>query len=126
MFAVQTARVMTGRSAVLGFAGCYHGGLLTFTAADNPLNVPIPTVVAPYNDADRTAALIDAHADELAAVIVEPMIGGGGCIPADESFLRMLRERTAAARHRADLRRGDDVTPRARRAAGALWASRRT
>ncbi len=94
MFAVQTARVMTGRPAVLGFAGCYHGGLLTFTAADNPLNVPIPTVVAPYNDAERTAALMDAHADELAAVIVEPMIGGGGCIPADEAFLRMLRERT--------------------------------
>lgn len=94
MFAVQTARVMTGRASVLGFAGCYHGGLLTFTAADNPLNVPIPTVIAPYNDADQTAALIDAHADELAAVIIEPMIGGGGCIPADESFLRMLRERT--------------------------------
>ncbi len=94
MFAVQTARVMTGRPAVLGFAGCYHGGLLTFTAADNPLNVPIPTVVAPYNDADGTAALIDAHADELAAVIVEPMIGGGGCIPAAPEFLRMLRERT--------------------------------
>lgn len=94
MFAVQTARVMTGRPAVLGFGGCYHGGLLTFTAADNPLNVPIPVVVAPYNDADGTAALIDAHADQLAAVIIEPMIGGSGCIPADESFLHMLRERT--------------------------------
>ena len=94
MFAVQTARVMTGRSSVLGFAGCYHGGLLTFTAADNPLNAPFPTVVAPYNDAERTAALIDAHADELACVIVEPMIGGGGCIAADVAFLRMLRERT--------------------------------
>ncbi len=94
MFAVQTARVMTGRPAVLGFAGCYHGGLLTFTAKDNPLNVPIPTVVAPFNDAEGTAALIDAHADDLACVIVEPMIGGGGCIPADEAFLGLLRERT--------------------------------
>jgi glutamate-1-semialdehyde 2,1-aminomutase len=94
MFAVQTARVMTGRPAVLGFAGCYHGGLLTFTSADTPLNVPIPTVIAPYNNADQTAALIDAHADELACVIIEPMIGGGGCIPADVEFLRMLRERT--------------------------------
>lgn len=94
MFAVQTARVMTGRAKVLGFAGCYHGGLLTFTAADNPLNVPIPTVVAPYNDLERTAALIEAHADELACVIIEPMIGGGGCLPADVAFLRMLRERT--------------------------------
>ena len=94
MFAVQTARVMTGRSTVLGFAGCYHGGLLTFTAAENPLNVPIPTVVAPYNDMEQTAAAIDAHADVLACVIVEPMLGGNGCIPADEAFLSMLRERT--------------------------------
>lgn len=94
MFAVQTARVMTGRPAVLGFAGCYHGGLLTFTAAENPLNVPIPVVVAPYNDLEGAAAMIDAHADQLAAVIVEPMIGGGGCIPASPEFLRMLRERT--------------------------------
>lgn len=94
MFAVQTARVMTGRPSVLGFGGCYHGGLLTFTAASNPLNVPFSTVVAPYNDIERSAALIDAHADELACVIAEPMIGGGGCIAADAGFLHMLRERT--------------------------------
>lgn len=94
-FAVQTARVMTGRPAVLGFAGCYHGGFLTFAAAENPLNVPIPTVVAPYNDSEATAALIEAHASELAAVIVEPMVGSGGCIPARPDFLHMLRERTA-------------------------------
>lgn len=94
MFAVQTARVMTGRSSVFGFAGCYHGGLLTFTAANNPLNVPIPTVIAPYNDIECTAALIDAHADELACVIVEPMLGGNGCIAADVAFLQMLRDRT--------------------------------
>ncbi|HYZ62679.1 MAG TPA: aminotransferase class III-fold pyridoxal phosphate-dependent enzyme [Acetobacteraceae bacterium] len=94
-FAIQTARVMTGRPAVLGFAGCYHGGFLTFTAAENPLNVPIPTVVAPYNDAEATAALIEEHADALAAVIVEPMIGGGGCIPARPDFLQMLRDKTA-------------------------------
>ncbi len=93
-FAVQTARVMTGRPAILGFDGCYHGGFLTFTAAENPLNIPIPVVVAPYNDADQTADLLDEHAESLAAVIVEPMIGGGGCIPADPGFLRMLRERT--------------------------------
>ncbi len=95
MFAVQTARVMTGRPSVMGFGGCYHGGLLTFTAKENPLNVPIPTVVAGYNDLEGSAALIEAHADELACVIVEPMIGGGGCIPAEVGFLRMLRERTA-------------------------------
>ncbi|MFC3124101.1 aspartate aminotransferase family protein [Pseudoroseomonas globiformis] len=93
-FAVQTARVVTGRPAVLGFAGCYHGGFLTFTAKENPLNVPFETVVAPYNNIEASRALIDQHAGRLACVIVEPMIGGGGCIPADPEFLAMLRERT--------------------------------
>lgn len=94
-FAVQTARVATGRPAVMGFAGCYHGGFLTFTAGDNPLNVPIDTIVAPYNDTERAVALIAEHAHKLAAVIVEPMIGGGGCIPADRAFLAALREESA-------------------------------
>jgi glutamate-1-semialdehyde 2,1-aminomutase len=53
--------------------------------------------VAPYNDIDATAALIDANAARLACIIVEPMIGGGGCIPASLGFLTMLRER--ATRH---------------------------
>ena len=94
MFNVQLARVVTGRPGVLGFQGCYHGGFLTFTAKTNPLNVPFETVVGTYNDVEGTAALIDAHADRLAAVIVEPLVGGGGCIPASLDFLRMLRERT--------------------------------
>ncbi len=94
MFNVQLARIVTGRPAVLGFLGCYHGGLLTFTAQSNPLNVPFETVIAPYNDIEATAAAIDANADKLAAVILEPMIGGGGCIPASVEFLAMLREQT--------------------------------
>jgi glutamate-1-semialdehyde 2,1-aminomutase len=94
MFAVQTARVVTDRPAVLGFRGCYHGGFLTFTGATNPMNVPFETVIGTYNDIDATAALIDANAARLAAVIVEPMIGGGGCVPASIAFLKMLRERT--------------------------------
>ena len=97
MFNIQLTRIVTGRPAVLGFQGCYHGGFLTFTAATNPLNVPFETVVAPYNDIDATAALIDSNAARLAAIIIEPMIGGGGCIPADLEFLTMLRER--ATRH---------------------------
>ena len=97
MFNVQLARIATGKPAVLGFQGCYHGGFLTFTAATNPLNVPFETVVAPYNDIEGTAALIDSNASRLAAIIIEPMIGGGGCIPASLEFLKMLRER--ATRH---------------------------
>ena len=93
-FAVQLARNFTGRPAVLGFNGCYHGGFLTFAAKTNPLNVPFETVVATYNDVDATAALIEANAQRLACVIVEPMIGSGGCIPATLQFLAMLRETT--------------------------------
>lgn len=94
MFNIQLARVITGRPAVMGFQGCYHGGFLTFAAQSNPINVPYETVVATYNDIDGTAAMIDANADRIACLILEPMIGGGGCIPASVEFLAMLRERT--------------------------------
>jgi len=79
---------------VMGFNGCYHGGFLTFTAATNPLNVPFETVVGTYNDVEGTRALMAKHADRIAAVIFEPMLGGGGCIPASAEFLKMLREET--------------------------------
>jgi glutamate-1-semialdehyde 2,1-aminomutase len=94
MFAIQLARNFTNRPAVLGFQGCYHGGFLTFSANINPMNVPFETVVAPYNDVDQTAALIERNAQRLACVILEPMIGSGGCIQATLPFLSMLREKT--------------------------------
>ena len=94
MFAIQSARNFTDRPAVLGFQGCYHGGFLTFAANTNPMNVPFDTVVAPYNDVDKTTALIEANAQRLACVVIEPMIGSGGCIPATLQFLSMLREKT--------------------------------
>ena len=52
-----------------------------------PWNAPYEFVVAPYNDLAATTALIDEHATELAAVLVEPMLGSGGCIPAAPEFL---------------------------------------
>jgi len=94
MFAIQLARNFTNRPAVLGFQGCYHGGFLTFSANINPMNVPFETVVATYNDVDQTAALIERNAQGLACVVLEPMIGSGGCIQATLQFLSMLREKT--------------------------------
>jgi glutamate-1-semialdehyde 2,1-aminomutase len=50
--------------------------------------------MAPYNDTDRALALIEGNAADLAAVIVEPMTGSGGCIPATHEFLSALRAAT--------------------------------
>lgn len=94
MFNVQLARIVTGKPAVLGFSGCYHGGFLAFQPSALPLNAPFPSVTATYNDIEGTRALITENADKLACVILEPMIGGGGCIAASLDFLKMLREET--------------------------------
>jgi glutamate-1-semialdehyde 2,1-aminomutase len=92
VFAIQTARAVTGKSAVLTFQGGYHGGVLYFRSGGMPLNLPIPWLTATYNDTEGTAQMIRDNASELAAVIVEPMMGGGGCLPADRDFLFALRQ----------------------------------
>ncbi|HET6159264.1 MAG TPA: aminotransferase class III-fold pyridoxal phosphate-dependent enzyme [Dongiaceae bacterium] len=91
VFAIQTARAATGKPAILTFEGGYHGGVLYFRKGGAPLNLPIQTFSATYNDADGVQEKIRTHAHELAAVIVEPMMGGAGCIPAERDFLVALR-----------------------------------
>jgi len=98
LMALTAARCFTGRPKIMVFGGGYHGGVLYFSGGENsPVNAPYDFVLAPYNDTAGTASLIDQHADTLAAIILEPMLGGGGCIPAARDFLAMLR--TAATRY---------------------------
>jgi glutamate-1-semialdehyde 2,1-aminomutase len=97
LFAITTARMHTGRSKVLVFHGGYHGGVLFFATGGAPWNAPYPFVVAPYNDLAGATALIEEHADDLAAVLVEPMLGSGGCIPAQPAFLRGVFDVARAA-----------------------------
>jgi glutamate-1-semialdehyde 2,1-aminomutase len=95
--AVALAVHVTGRRPILAFRGGYHGSVLSFPAgpgAGSSLNVPHEFVVGDYNDVEGTRALI--RGTPLAAVLVEPMLGSGGCIPGSSEFLRMLREETAA------------------------------
>ena len=94
IMAISAARAITGRSKVLAFREGYHGGVLTFAHGGSPLNLPFPFVFSDYNDIEGTVALIRDLAGDLAAVIVEPMMGGGGCIPATRQFLQALRDAT--------------------------------
>jgi glutamate-1-semialdehyde 2,1-aminomutase len=87
LMAITTATQATGRSTLMVFRGGYHGGVLYFASGPAPWNVPYPFVIAPYNDLAATRALIAEHADDLAAVIIEPMLGSGGCVPASAEFL---------------------------------------
>ena len=103
LFAITAARMLTGREQVLVFDGGYHGGVLYFAHGIAPWNAPYPFVVAPYNDLDGAIALVT---DELAAVLVEPMLGSGGCIPAEPDFLRGL---FAAARDAGAVCIADEV-----------------
>lgn len=97
IMALSAARAISGRSKIMAFREGYHGGVLTFAHGGSPLNLPFPFVFSDYNDTEGTVRLIEELAGDLAAVIIEPMMGGGGCIPADRSFLAALRETTAKA-----------------------------
>lgn len=94
MMALAAARCFTGRGKIMPMQGGYHGGTLYFSHGASPVNAPFDCVMGHYNDVDATRKLIAANAGDLAAVILEPMLGGGGCIPATREFLAMLREET--------------------------------
>ena len=105
MSAVRLARAATGRSGIVKFAGCYHGhadafliragsGAATFGTPDSPGVTPATardTWAARFNDAEDVAALFREHPGEIAAVIVEPVVGNMGVVPPREGFLEALR-----------------------------------
>jgi glutamate-1-semialdehyde 2,1-aminomutase len=92
LLAVAAARAITGRAKIMVFDGAYHGSLFYIGLKPSPMNMPIPLVVSRYNDAEAAAADIKAHAGELAAVLLEPLQGSGGAVPAEIPFLTALRE----------------------------------
>ena len=96
LMAISLARVVTGRPGIAVMRSGYHGGLLYFGGGGSPVNAPYDAVVLDYNDVDGARAAIREHAERLAAVVVEPVLGSGGVIPATREFLHALREETQA------------------------------
>ena len=110
MSAIRVARAFTGRPKILKFAGCYHGhsdgllaragsGALTFGVPDSagvPESVASNTLVAAFNSSEAEAYLT-AYANEIAAVIVEPIAANMGVVPPTHGFLERLRDVTRAA-----------------------------
>lgn len=94
MMALAAARCFTGRKKIMPMDGGYHGGTLYFSHGASPVNAPFDCVMGQYNDVAATRKLIADNAADLAAVILEPMLGGGGGISASPAFLAMLREET--------------------------------
>lgn len=73
----------------MAFENSYHGGTIGFTSTPNPTNIPHDFVVSRFNDIEYTKGFLS---EDIAAIIVEPMQGAGGLIPATREFLQFLRD----------------------------------
>jgi len=106
MSAIRAARGYTGKEKFIKFEGCYHGHADYFLikAGSGALTLGTPTspgvtkgnardtLVADYNNIDSVRKLIAANQGEIAAIIIEPIAGNMGVIPATVQFLTELRE----------------------------------
>lgn len=91
LMAVSAACATTGRPKILVFKGGYHGGVFYFRGHGSRLNAPFDYLLGRYNDLAAVEELVRPHHAELAAILVEPMQGTTGCIPAERTFLAGLR-----------------------------------
>ena len=94
LMAIQLARHHTGRDRVVVVDAAYHGGLLYFGHGGEALLAPFDFERITYNVLEGLTEVID---DRVAAVLVEPMMGSAGCIPATPAFLTALRGACDAA-----------------------------
>jgi glutamate-1-semialdehyde 2,1-aminomutase len=106
MSAIRIARGFTGKDKIIKFEGCYHGhgdsflikagsGALTFGVPTSPgitAGTAADTLNAQFNDIDSVLQLLDSNKNNMAAIIIEPIAGNMGVIPAKTSFLKELRD----------------------------------
>ncbi len=110
MSAIRVARGFTGRPKILKFEGCYHGhgdsfliaagsGALTLGTPDSAGVTPgvaQDTITVPYNDLAALDAALAANAGQLAAIILEPVVGNMGLVAPAAGFLQGIRDRCTA------------------------------
>ncbi len=115
MSAIRLARGYTNKNKIIKFRGCYHGhsdsllvkagsGGLTFGVPDSagvPESFAQHTLVAEFNDLDEVEKLFKQYLDDIAAVILEPVVGNMNCVLPEQKFLTGLRE--LCDRHKAVL-----------------------
>ncbi len=108
MSAIRLARGVTGRTKLVKFEGCYHGhadsllvkagsGVATLGLPDSPGVPPTlaeNTITVPYNDGAALAQVFNQHQD-IAAVIIEPVVGNMGCVPPKIGYLETVRDLTS-------------------------------
>ena len=106
MTTIRVARAYTGRNKIIKFEGCYHGhsDLVLVAAGSGPsqLGTPdsagVPTVVAedvitvPFNNIDDFKTAIEHFGDEIAGVLVEPIVGNFGIVEAEDGFLQAVND----------------------------------
>jgi len=105
MSAVRVARGYTGREKIIKFEGCYHGhgdsfliaagsGAMTMGQPDSPgvtRGVANDTLTAPFNDLAAVETLVAANQGQIAALILEPVVGNMGCVLPQAGYLQALR-----------------------------------
>ena len=108
MSAIRLARAFTGRKYIIKFEGCYHGHAdsLLVKAGSGVATLGIPgsagvleeqaqfTLALPFNSIEALQPTFARHRDQIAAIIVEPIVGNMGCVPPREGYLSKLREIT--------------------------------
>ncbi len=108
MSAIRLARGYTGKNKIVKFEGCYHGhsdsllvksgsGTITYgvpTSLGVPEDIVKHTIVCRYNDLEDIRKTFKKHGEDIAGIIVEPVAGNMGLVPADKEFLEELRRIT--------------------------------